>query len=52
MRQLLFFINPAENEGLSPIPFFALPYVFWCIYFSRKYNVSGCWFKKDEDENP
>ncbi len=47
-----FFINPAENEGLSSIPFVAFPYIYRCIFFARKYNVSGCWLKKDEDENP
>ncbi len=43
-----FFANPTENVDFGSAPFFLLPYIFWCIFYARKYNICGCWFKTGE----
>ena len=42
---VMFFINPEDYSVFGEVPFLCLADISCRIFFSKKYNISGCWFK-------
>ena len=48
---IIFFSDSTEKLYFGEAPFFFLSDIFCTIFFAKKYNIQGCWFKKDNEED-